>query len=536
MNRVSRGEKLLAALSKSNVCELTEAGKNYVIQRFDPYHDNPIKPVGYPDSFNGHTISRCIKKTASFTATSGGGAAPTTPWNCHIFHSPLLTQPKLQNLNGADTDNLTYTSATDLSEPYGGLMAIRADTDQFPEVIPKDETGMLAQLSLTDEDMSNLMRVTAIGFEFIDTTSVLNRQGLLTCYRQNETQHVQNFCHVTNTTPPANTLEYTDGNYRPIRFPPKSTTEAMTIPDTKQWKVEEGAYVVVDFNSDAIKMENPTMDQAAFFDYNEDFDVSDTSHWSYITLQRARKVDQTIPTTTPTVLRRSTQDAQRFMQINQSGIMLSGLNPLFSGTVNVIYFVECAPSGEDTELLTLCSQSPAFDPIALEIVAKLRRDSPIAVKLKENYLGEWFFNGIRDVVNKVMPWLSNAQVVGNQVVKWIDTAGTNDGYINPQSLVRGSVAKKIAKEKKPKAALKGNAVPKAPGPAPMRRAFAPKPIRTRAFGKNLPANAKAFKRKTRQTNWIAAEDRAQANALRNLYLQQRAQVSRAGGRPRKGKR
>jgi len=94
------------------------------------------------------------------------------------------------------------------------------------------------------------------------------------------------------------------------------------------------------------------------------------------------------------------------------------------------------------------------------IISKLRRDSPIAVKRRENYTGEWFFNGIRDVINKVSPWLSNISYVGNQVGKWIDRAGTNDGLINPQSFVKGSVSKKIASEKKPR-------IPKAPGRAPM---------------------------------------------------------------------
>ena len=89
MNRDSKGERLLSALAKHPMCELTEAGANYVRQRFDPYHDKPVKAVGVPDQYNGHTISRIIKKSVPFTAVSGDGSSPTSPWDCHIFQTPI---------------------------------------------------------------------------------------------------------------------------------------------------------------------------------------------------------------------------------------------------------------------------------------------------------------------------------------------------------------------------------------------------------------------------------------------------------------
>ena len=219
----------------------------------------------------------------------------------------------------------------------------------------------------------------------------------------------------------------------------------------------------------------------------------------------------------------SSVNPNRFTPKNQSGVFLTGLNPQASITINKIWYVECAPTGEDEELLSLCSQSPEDDPVALKIIAALRRDSPVAVKLYENYMGEWFFSGIKDLINKTMPWLSNAQVVGNQVVKWIDTASTNDGYINPQSFVKGPVAPKVAKEKKAKATkaliLKGKAgsIPKAPGPAPIKVAFSSKqPIRTPKRTMVTPGQLKAIGKSNNK-----GLSSGQQARLRQLNLQRR---------------
>jgi len=128
------------------------------------------------------------------------------------------------------------------------------------------------------------------------------------------------------------------------------------------------------------------------------------------------------------------------------------------------------------------------------LISKLRREAPIAVKLYENYMGEWFFNGIRDVIDTVTPWLSNAQVVGQTVKGWINSASTNDGYINPQSFVKGPVAPKVMKEKadktKPKPKKVTQKIPNAPGPAPAMRAYRPKPITTVMYTSQRPGSKK----------------------------------------------
>jgi len=473
----SKGEKILAALAAHKNCELTQDGSNYIVQRFDPYHDKPIRPVGYPDSFNGHTVSRCIKKTMTFSQTTGGAAPQTTPFDVHIVMTPIAKPVNFTNTISRNNNTFTFNPTASPSAPYGGLIAVAVmnsgSSAQFPVLTA---SNLLGQLNLADADLADNMRVTSMGFEVIDGTAELYRQGILTCYRQNQSQHDTNFFKgVSNENSGAANRQAIEQTMQCVRLPPVNASNALLFPDSKQWKTSEGAYVDIDFNTSELPMLQPSFIAPYLIDDDAQspMPINNESFWFPQTGFNISGVTNPIPGTAGVGSEFiNSAYGQRIYPINQTGVILTGLNPLATITVNAIYYVECAPTSDDQELLSLASQSPALDDYALMIISKLRRDSPIAVKRRENYTGEWFFNGIRDVINKVSPWLSNISYVGSQVGKWIDRAGTNDGLINPQTFVKGSVAKKIASEKKSQPRI-----PKAPGRAPMapRKSFkAPK--------------------------------------------------------------
>lgn len=510
---VSKAEKLLSAMAQSTNCELTPEGKNYLIQRFDPYHDNPIKPTGYPDSFNGHTVSRCVKKTMTLTYKSGGAPDQTTPWDLHIFQTPIMKPTPLTLSITRKANVFTFNPSSTPTKPYGGLMAVASlvsGTDA-PFPVQASQFNQLGQLSLSDSDLNDTMRVTAMGFEVIDGTAELYRQGVLTTYRQNQPQRdMSEFIGVSNEADAVANRQSIRRTSQLVRFPPVNSNNALLFPDSKQWKVAQGAYCDIDFNSEEIPMLSPSHVQPiCIFDTDSTLmGVDETPIYFPSDGYGVNGRVEPVPGTAGVgfVYNNSCQ-GQRILPINQTGVILTGLNPLATITVNAIYYLECAPTSDDQELLSLATQSPALDTMCLMLISKLRRDSPVAVKRNENYTGEWFFNGIRDVINKVTPWLANAHYVGSQVSKWIDRAGTNDGLINPQTFVPGnkSVAKKIADEKRPK----GKAVPKAPGPAPNKRAFRPKPVRSRALAKNLPYAAQQSAKKSRRNQWYKVEDKIQ---------------------------
>lgn len=465
-SNVTKGERLLAALAQHPQCELTPEGACMVKQRFDPYHDTPFKPVGYPDAYNGHSVARCIKKSVTFSQTSGGAAAQATPWDAHVYMTPLLKQQSFMGMTSQVNNLFTYDyNAAQSGSLYGGLMITQNMVSGTDFNYPGTSLG---SLSLSDADLSGNMRVTSLGFEIIDGTAELYRQGILTAYRQNQPQKdPQGYSGVATVNLPLNSMADYSFTAQEVRFPPNNTANAMLMPDTKQWKVSEGAYVSCDYNSTDIPMEIPGYTQPVMIgDFYQTPITADTSI-GMIPRPTQAKI-QTVPNTTTTTSRFvQGTTGQRILPISQSGCFLVGLNPQATITVNAIWYVECAPTSDDQELLSLCSQSPQQDVFAQMLMSKLRMDSPICVKLRENYTGQWFFEGVRDIVQKVAPWLQNVSTVGDQVVKWVDSAGRNDGLISPQSFVRGDVAPHVAKQKK---------IPPPPGPAPSRHAYRPKKV------------------------------------------------------------
>lgn len=525
--RVTKADRILNKLAASKVCSLTEAGSNYIRERYDPYHDNPFKPSGYPDQYNGVSVTRVVKKSITVSQTTGGAVATEAPWDLHVFATPLLntdqsflaTQPGASG--GINSFQVPDISAAG-SPAYGGIMIqgnTQAGTDfQYMQAATTTQT-VLGRLAPSKNDLSNNMRVIAAGYEIIDGTAALYRQGILTCYRQNQPNSTDIFAKGGSQLPPSSNIyaEY-PALFRRFKLPPLQSGAALLIPDSKQWKVEEGAYVSLDFHSDEIPMALPEcIFPAATPDINL-IEQTDTQPFFFVAKPNY-SIQRDIPGTSPQAQTATYGTwAQKWVPWNNTGCFLNGLHPLASITINAIFYLECAPDGEDEELLTLASQSPADDPMARAIVSSLRAESPVAVKLKENYLGEWFVNGITDFVKTVTPWVDNARVVADQVVNWGDQLRKNDGVlINPQSFVRGNVSKKIAKEN-----IQKGLVPKAPGPAPAKRAFNPKPI-THVNGSAYDAALTERKPGTKRRRRIRAyDDTEEARRQRDRAIAQKA--------------
>jgi hypothetical protein len=487
----TKGERLLKTLAQSPACELTEEGRRYIIQRFDPFHDKPIKPVGYPDNYNGHSVARCIKKSKAISLTTGGLPTQATPWDLSVVMTPMayLSEFLQSSTNSCNTFTWDYTGTR--SEPWGGLKMTAqpvSGTDfTFPATIASNCD--LGELNLTVEDLADNMRIVSVGFEIQDMTAELYQQGLLTVFRQNQAQmNKTSFVGTSTLNNPVNeqTTIYGDGQL--VKLPPINVQNALLMPDTKQWKVKEGAYIVADFNSDELPMEPPQWVMPILVPDMLDVSMDNfNTGYKFPIAGNGYGVFHQIPNLLTTLNYDRPPPPNRILPINQSGCFLTGLNPVATLNVSAIWYVECAPGSEDQELLSLCSQSPAYDPVALKVIGGLRRDSPIGVKYSENYTGEWFFDGIKSIVQKALPWLDNASTIGKQAIKWIDTASTNDGYINPQSFVKGNVAKKVMLEKNP---IKKSVVPAPPKRKPKAKA-AFRPTRVVAPSKRVVQTRRA---------------------------------------------
>lgn len=513
-SRVSKSDAILRRLAGSPVCSLTPDGTSFIKQRFDPYHDTPFRPVGYPDDFDGFTVSRCIKRTVTVSQTSGGKAATTSPWDMSITFTPLLVNTKVQacesNGNTFSFDPINPGPAKN----YGGLMIQGNNTSgsefEYPVTVANATQSILGQIFIPDTDLSNNMRVVAAGFEVIDGTADLYKQGILTCYRQNQPTTDPRFYHGMGTSLVAGDITNCDTDVKIVKMPPTTTGAALLIPSSKQWLVKEGAYVSVDFNDSTLPMVPPSPFTVGLISDSTPVTVGFNDTMTYVGIDPTNQFSRAIGgTTPPSFIRDYAAPTTRMMPINQSGIFLSGLNPLATITVNAIFYVECAPDGEDEELLTLATESPSKDEFSLMIVSELRRDSPVAVKLYENYMGEWFVDGIKDIISTVTPWLSNAVHIGKTVSGWADEAKANNGVLglnskvaSPQSMIRGPAVKKAIKEKPPSS----KHIPKAPGPMPTKAAFRKTTVKVPVTYRNNEAYLRdRIKRRTEDPRYYTAD-------------------------------
>lgn len=530
--RVRRGEQILAALSSPNISALLPEGKQAIMQRFDPFHDLPSKSAGYPDDFSGSTVTRLIKKSVTFNSESGEGSPATGPWNFHVFNTPILTP--VHCTEAASTISLgsvcQFNKDAQATIEYGGLMVIRSDTSEFDNCPPDTTGNFLAQLKLDPEDIDATSRVIAQGWELRDNTANIVKQGMVTVYRQNEPQLKDFYLNAYDSGNGANaSKKFIRSNSTLIKMPPTNVSDALLLQGSKQWLLKDGVYCVTTFHDSEIPMSVPEPNCISLIHPWKNVPVGSNFTETVITnlgwTTRSTgfpaagdwQTTATIPTTVPTTIDELVVPFIKLAPFNQSGAMCMGAPPEGSYTLTLNTYVEEAVGLDNKPFVTLGMQSPVYSPLAIRCMSILTHDSPIAVKIDENYLGEWFIDGMADIAKSVAPWFGNAQTVSNQIIKWADSAKVNNGiFQTPQTFVKGSVNNQLKKEKKSE--KKGNAVPKAPGPAPKKRAYQPKPV-----VKQKVINA-SIKKRAKKTN--NANRTHNAEYIRFLEQQNRAALAR----------
>jgi len=75
---------------------------------------------------------------------------------------------------------------------------------------------------------------------------------------------------------------------------------------------------------------------------------------------------------------------------NLHGAYFTGLDPNTTLQLTIRYGIARAPTLDEADLTVLASDSPSYDPMALELYSRAVRDAPPGVPVSENFLGEWF--------------------------------------------------------------------------------------------------------------------------------------------------
>jgi len=299
--------------------------------------------------------------------------------------------PWLQQLNGQQLprSNNLVTGLPQAAGPLGGVQAFCLQPGSSLNI---SSSLSLGAITLDPSYTQGSGRLLGLGFEVINTTSDLNRQGTVTVWRQEQAlQGIGVVGFLNATALPIQLKAQETAFYRP---PPFSVANAMLYPGSRQWKAADGAYVVTTFTAS----ENPP----TFVSYVQpgvSIQTVDDIESSNAAPAAFNNIRLWSPTPLTDGVYAQVSPAIRLHPINMSGAMFTGLSTATTLTLNVNIYYESFPSVAEQGILVLAKPSAAFDPVALEFMSRVNSSLPVGVPASWNPEGEWFWEIVNDLMD-----------------------------------------------------------------------------------------------------------------------------------------
>lgn len=398
---VARSERILNRLARED--HLTPAAIEWLKTTLDPFHDNPLNCTGIPDGQMGNSVVQCIK--TSVTINKPAGLAADALWDCHVAMAPFF----FNSASRLDLQSSTLKASTNLIQHPDANLNIGTIA---PITIRKYPTGysgtysnpMSAQISpgagyetsfvnLNANYTSGDYRIISQGFEVLNTSNALDVQGLCTVYRSPvpslEDADTIQFVNTLQGSP--NTVKGV-GSFSGLAIMdlPYDTSEALKLPNTKQWLAKEGCYVVAHLNDP----ETRTLNHSYINPY-------------FIPTSLNVTTDLNVCNVKPSIFSWGDYTGWQWPSITWgkfdfSGAIFTGLKDTNTLTINWNVYIERFPSENESDLVVLAKPSPDYCPMAFELYKAIAMQLPVGVMQKENGLGDWF----RDAVSTASEFIS----------------------------------------------------------------------------------------------------------------------------------
>lgn len=403
-------DTILNGLEKNS--SLSRDGRNWLIAAIDPFHDSDLSLSGYPDVLTSNSVVQLVKQQFQITVpgTTGTGAvAAGANWDCSIALFPSLVNGYLNNATVVNNFGVVQSTNTTTGTYVGGCVAMGgpANATLWPT------TGNYAPNSVSVGSAEPYQyckgqgRIISMGFEVVNTTAELYKQGQVTAWRMPGQWSEQDFYYQTSAGPPALYTQYTGLTQR---LPPGYLSAAQLLYGSRSWGADEGAYVVARQNSEDNPGKFPSF---RFLAYTADDNASGVSGNTFMTGPAAAFNG------TPT------QNADYYAPFDLSGVHFTGLSYTTSLTVTCRWFIERIPGPSEPDLVVLASPSCPYDSLALELYCNCLRDMPPGVMLKENPLGEWF----REALQGVAEWAPKIGSALGGIIPGAAVVGSGLGHV-----------------------------------------------------------------------------------------------------------
>lgn len=384
---------------------LTADGEQWLMRALDPFHDDNLEKVGFPDHMSSPSV---VIETMSMRTISCPAALAAGNWDCHVVQTPLAianenVAPWSYN-SGATSDGtgltpnvgiLDYDAAGTLTQ-FGGLtvdcVASGANTFSNTPVVGGrfaiDASSTLVQTIGGSAGDTGRCRLVASGFEIENTTAPLYKQGALTVYSSPSSPGLK-------TVRPADTTGAAVRGQVALKTfgaPPRTEGKARLFHGSRTWHAENGCYVPARINS----LVNPAQDFAGELWLAEASD-NGVIHPSFAPAALA-------VTVTPGVTLANAcgnQYPNMILPIDNTGAYLTGLSPQTTLTIIFRQTWEFFPSSNST-LARVAQPSPMYDHKALEMYSHILRTLPIGTVRGDNDGGKWF-RGVLTIAKSVAP-------------------------------------------------------------------------------------------------------------------------------------
>lgn len=398
---VEQSDRVLNTLA--DAVHMTPAATAWFKVATDIFHDTAVDGFcGVPDSVTGNSINPILKYSTTIGCPTG---ITSGTWDCHVVMLPfdaVDAQPlSFSGCQGVGRNNLIVPDTAAIPyrrvEPITILSYPSSDStgysDPFAAGNASNATHRTDYLELTSVLANGSYRVVSQGFEVINSTALINAQGMTTVYRS-PVSTLGNATAVTQVYKEGDEAKSVgSANCLVIDRLPAGTTEALLLPGSKQWHASEGCYVMAHLNNcDSFPLE---------------------SNWTQPLISRSNNVGPAIANSIywapePFIESFGTSNVSAFRQIQWAnmdigGAFFTGLSPESTLTINWNIAIERFPSVLQPELVTLSSPSPEYCPIAFEMYKALTVNMPVGCMQKENGLGDWFRDAVATVAEVVSP-------------------------------------------------------------------------------------------------------------------------------------
>jgi hypothetical protein len=461
-----RAHKRLAAFAKKS--GMTAEGKSWLIAAVDPFHDVALDVQGIPDRVVGKSIVQCVKR--NMVISVGNDEICDVLIHLDTFqrgHSTIIgtVEPNYMNLAGSTS-----------GPRMGGCNVFKVDAGQDP-LNPASSGYSNVTLQLGDEYLKERSRVISRGFEVHNTTPALYKGGNVICFKNDQTENgfttiigqdaardektrvkmeekklaklaemakrethdiglVEKFSLADEEIKVGTPVEEVHATRRLhfVQSPPRTSAEAVLLPNTKGWEAAKGCYVVasqmtphnpptylsLDGGIYTVSADNATTfcELAATPPDGEDFAFSGV--YNAGTNLYSQTMNRVIP-------------------FNGCGAYFTGLP---SNTELNLYFnewIERFPNQKEENLVALAKPSACYDPIALEAYAHIVKKMPIGREASANGLGDWFC----DAVSALVDWCTDSTWASEALGILNKTVDIKKNFNNQNSTNQGGSAVKI---------------------------------------------------------------------------------------------